>query len=188
MTLDPQARDLAARVRLLVLDVDGVMTDGSLCYGADGESTKTFHVKDGLGIRLLSNESVRVAVISARNAPALARRLRDLRVEDAYLGRDDKLAALEELLAATGTPAERAAFVGDDILDLPAMRRVGLPIAVGDAHPLVREEARWVTTLGGGRGAVREVADGLLDARGRLRAACEALLSTDVGKDELTRT
>lgn len=180
-------RQRAASIRLLVLDVDGVLTDGSLTYGPEGESTKTFHVRDGLGIRLLGHEGIDVAVLSARKSPALLARCRDLWIPHVLAGRDDKLRALRELLEATGIAAERVAHVGDDILDLPVMRHVGLGIAVRDAHPLVLAEAAWITDLPGGRGAVREIADGLLDARGRLRIASESLLEHAVGKDDLTK-
>jgi len=172
------ARAIAAEVRMLALDVDGVMTDGRLWYGAEGEVLKAFHVRDGLGIRLLMHEGVDVAIISARRAPALDRRIRDLGIAHVFVGRDDKESALDEILETLRVPATQIAYVGDDILDLPVMRRIGLPIAVADAHPLVREEAAWVTSLPGGTGAVREVADALLHARGRLREASESLLAT----------
>lgn len=170
-------RSRAARIRLLLLDVDGVLTDGLLWYGPQGEELKAFHVRDGLGIRLLRQEGIVVAVLSAKRSPALERRVRDLRVDHALLGRDDKSRGLDELLAAAGAGPEAVAHVGDDLLDLPVMRRVGLGIAPADAHPMVRREADWVTEAGGGRGAVREVADGLLEARDRLSQAHEALLA-----------
>jgi 3-deoxy-D-manno-octulosonate 8-phosphate phosphatase (KDO 8-P phosphatase) len=183
-SLPPALRALAARVRLLVLDADGVLTDGRLFYGEHGEVLKAFHAQDGLGMRLLRNEGVQLAVISGRAAPALARRLADLRVDHVFLGRDDKLAALEECLRAAGVSADDAAFMGDDVLDLVGMRAVALSIGVADAHYLVRAEAAWVTHLPGGQGAVREVADALLDARGRLTAAVDELLQHHVGRGE----
>jgi 3-deoxy-D-manno-octulosonate 8-phosphate phosphatase (KDO 8-P phosphatase) len=170
----------AADVRLLILDVDGVLNDGRLWYGPDGELVKPFHSRDGFGIRLLLREGVQVAILSARRSAPLERRLADLHIRHAVLGRDDKRTGLDMLLRATGVAPEEAASMGDDVLDLPVMRRVGLPIAVRDAHPLVRAEAAWVTQHPGGGGAVREVADALLEARGRLRAACEALLAEDL--------
>ncbi|MEZ4326865.1 MAG: HAD hydrolase family protein [Polyangiales bacterium] len=182
--LPESVRAAAARVRLLVLDADGVLTDGRLYYGDDGEVVKAFHARDGLGLRLLRNEGVQLAVISGRAAPALERRVRDLRVHHVLLGRDDKRAALDECLLAAGVLPEEAAFVGDDVLDLPGMRAVGLGVAVADAHERVRREAHWVTQAGGGRGAVREVADALLAARGRLDAAVDELLHEHVGRGE----
>jgi 3-deoxy-D-manno-octulosonate 8-phosphate phosphatase (KDO 8-P phosphatase) len=173
--LPEPVRAHAARARALVLDVDGVLTDGTLYYGTDGEALKAFHVRDGLGLRLLRLEGIHVAVISAKRSAPLERRLTDLRVPHVYLGREDKLRALDELLEATGVAAEDVAYVGDDLVDLPVLARVGLSVSVADAHPRVRERALWVTRAQGGKGAVREVADGLLLARGRLAAACEAL-------------
>ena len=182
--LPDELRDAAARARALVLDVDGVLTDGSLEYGSDGETSKTFHVKDGLGMRLCAREGIAVAVISAKTSAPLRRRLEDLRVPHALLGREDKSAALDELTRALGISEREVAFVGDDLLDLPVMRRVGLSAAPADAHPLVLGEALWVTRAPGGRGAVREVCDGLLAARGRLRASCEDLLATRSEKEK----
>lgn len=170
--------DLRARlaeVRVLVLDVDGVLTDGTLSYGAEGEVLKTFHVRDGLGIRLVLREGIAVAVITAKRSPMLLRRLADLGVEHVLDGREDKGVALGELAASLGVALDAIAFVGDDVLDLPALRRAGVSIAVADAHSLVRREVAWVTEERGGRGAVREVCDALLDARGRLSEACEEL-------------
>jgi 3-deoxy-D-manno-octulosonate 8-phosphate phosphatase (KDO 8-P phosphatase) len=169
-------RQRAAAIRLVIFDVDGVMTDGTLWYGADGEVLKPFHVRDGLGVKLLRRVGIEVAVISGRQSAALERRLADLPIEHVFLGRDDKGNALDELLGRTGIPVEAMAHVGDDVLDLAPMRRVGLGIAVQDAHAAVLAEADWVTQSPGGRGAVREVADGLLDARGDLRQAWEELL------------
>lgn len=168
-------RTRLASVRALVLDVDGVLTDGSLAYGPEGETLKTFFVRDGLGIRLARREGIAVAVITAKRSRMLTRRLAELEVEHLLDGREDKGVALEELAASLGIPLEQTAFVGDDVLDLPALRRAGVAIAVADAHRLVRAEAHWTTVERGGRGAVREVCDALLEARGRLEAAVDAL-------------
>lgn len=176
----------AAAVQLLLLDVDGVLNDGLIWYGPDGEVFKPFHSRDGFGIRLLLREGVQVGVLSARKSPALERRLADLKVQHAVLGRDDKIRGLDELLERTGVAPEQAASMGDDVLDLPVMRKVGLAITVRDGHPLVQAEAGWITHLPGGRGAVREVADGILRARGRLEAACEALLAEEAAAGEPT--
>jgi len=175
-SLPAALRERAADIALLVLDVDGVLTDGTLYYGEHGELIKAFNVKDGLGIRLLMQEGVEVAVISARKMPALERRLKDLKVTHAYLGCEDKLTALEELTGRLSIDMKRVAFVGDDIIDLPALRKVGLAVTVQDGNGLVRKEAAWVTEAKGGRGAVREVAEALLEARGKLEAAVERLL------------
>lgn len=167
----------ARSVQLVVLDVDGVLTDGTLYYSAEGEVLKTFHVRDGLGIRLLQHAGIPVAVISARESPALRRRLDELAIEPALIGTSNKEQALDELLASTDTAASDVACVVDDVLDLPLLRRVGLPIVVRDAHPLARHEAAWVTDAPGGEGAVREVADGLLQARGQLLETVSSVAS-----------
>ncbi|MBO6936292.1 MAG: hypothetical protein JJ863_15055 [Deltaproteobacteria bacterium] len=182
MSTAPYPPAIEARARtleLLVLDVDGVLTDGRLRYGPDGEQVKVFHVKDGLGIKLLREGGVDVAVISGRRAPALERRLSDLGVAHVYLGRSDKQRALQELREASGVDCDRMAFMGDDVLDLPALRSVGLGITPADGHFMVRRELAktgWVTRASGGDGAVREVTDGLLEARGQLTAIVEAHL------------
>lgn len=176
-------RSSAAEVRLLALDVDGVLTDGTLYYGPEGELLKAFHVRDGLGLRLLGLAGIDVAVISAKRSAPLARRLADLAIAHVHLGREDKRAAMQEVCDAVGVAPREVAYVGDDLIDLPLLAEVGLPITVADGHPLVRQRARWITTLPGGRGAVREVCDGLLEARGRLDAVVEALsLSLQKGR------
>lgn len=155
----------AAAVALLVLDVDGVLTDGRLWFGADGEALKPFHARDGLGIKLLQEAGIAVAVISGRTSPAVTARMRDLSVEHVVQGAADKGAALRDLLDRLGVPARRVACLVDDIPDLPLMRQVGVPAAVSDAHPDVLSAARHVTVLPGGHGAVREFCDWLLAAR-----------------------
>ncbi len=178
MPLDPEALHAAQQaVRLLILDVDGVLTDGSLFLGDAGEQYKAFHSRDGHGIRLALDGGLEVAVLTGRTSAVVEHRMRDLGVAHLIQGRRDKGAALHELLATTGHAPAEAAFVGDDIVDLPAMRRVGLGIAVGDAHPLTREHAHWVTRAHGGHGAVREICEELLEAQGRLQALLAAYLA-----------
>ncbi len=155
--------DLAA-IRAVVCDVDGVLTDGKLTYGADGEATKTFHVRDGHGIRALIDAGVPVALITARGGDAVLRRARDLGIEHVLTGRRDKGVALAELAVTLGIPVEAMAYVGDDVIDVPALQRAGLGIAPADAHASARAVAGWVTRARGGRGAVREVADAILAA------------------------
>lgn len=157
--------DAAARVRLLVLDVDGVLTDGSLWFGADGEVMKPFHVRDGLGIKQLLAAGIEVAIISGRRHPAVDARMRDLGVKRVMQGVDDKRAALAALLVETGIEAAEAACLVDDVPDLPLLEGVGLPAAVADAHPAALAAARHVTQRPGGRGAVREFCDWLLASR-----------------------
>lgn len=178
MSWFPEAlRERLATVRLLALDVDGVLTDGTLYYGADGEVLKRFHVRDGLGIRLLHGAGIALAVISARESAPLARRVRDLKIRHACFGVENKGEALDRVSAELGLDRSAVAYAGDDLIDIPAMRRAGVAITVQDGHELVRRHADWVTAAPGGRGAVREIADGLLAARGGLEQACDRLLA-----------
>ena len=156
---------LVAQIRLLVLDVDGVLTDGRLWFGADGEQLKAFHVRDGVGIKAIIGAGVEVAIISGRRSAAVERRAAELGLQHVRQGCNDKAEALRALCTELGVPAAAAACVGDDTPDLPMMALVALPVAVADAHPDVRAAARHVTRAAGGAGAVREVCDLLLDAR-----------------------
>ncbi len=156
---------LAARIRLLVLDVDGVLTDGRLWFGPDGELLKAFHVRDGVGIKAVLAAGIEVAIISGRRSAAVERRAAELGLRHVRQGCGDKAAALRALSAELGVATEVAACVGDDTPDLPMMALVALPIAVADAHPEVRAAARLVTRAAGGAGAVREVCDLLIGAQ-----------------------
>jgi 3-deoxy-D-manno-octulosonate 8-phosphate phosphatase (KDO 8-P phosphatase) len=153
--------------RLLVLDVDGVLTDGRLYFGPRGEALKVFHVRDGNGIVQLRRAGITVAVISGRRSSMVAMRCRELGVRHVYQGARDKLAVLKRLCARLKVPLTACAAVGDDLPDLPVLRAVALPFAVADAHAEVRRAARFITTLPGGAGAVREVCDELLARRSR---------------------
>ena len=158
---------LAARLRLLVLDVDGTLTDGALYFGADGEQLKVFHVRDGHGVKLLQADGITVAVISGRRHAAVVKRCRDLGIRHIIQGAEDKSRALDVLLAKLKLDVSQVACIGDDTPDIALFSRVALGIAVADAHPLALAAAHRVTTLPGGRGAVREACDWLLDARSR---------------------
>ena len=155
----------AARVRLLVLDVDGVLTDGRLYYGARGEALKVFHARDGLGMKQLAAAGITVAVISGRRSGMTGRRCRELGVRHLLQGVEDKLAAFQRLRGRLGISSSVCACVGDDVPDVPLMREVGLSFAVADGHPQARDAAHVITRLPGGKGAVREVCDYLLEAR-----------------------
>ena len=157
------------RVRLLVLDVDGVLTDGRLYYGARGESLKVFNVKDGHGIKQVAAAGITVAIISGRKSPIVTRRARELGIRHVAQGVTDKLAALQKLVKSQSVALEHCACVGDDTPDAPMLNAAGLAIAVADAHPDARAVADLLTTRAGGQGAVREVCDWLIEAR-RLRA------------------
>jgi 3-deoxy-D-manno-octulosonate 8-phosphate phosphatase (KDO 8-P phosphatase) len=155
----------ARRIRLLVLDVDGVLTDGRLYLSASGEELKVFHVRDGSGLVAVQRAGVDVAIVSGRDSAAVTRRAAELGIRHVRQGVGDKGAELERLLAELGVPAGETACVGDDTPDLPMLRRAGLAIAVADAHPALLGSAHWITPSRGGRGAVREACDLLLSAR-----------------------
>lgn len=157
----------AARIRLLVLDVDGVLTDGRLLYDADGREAKSFHVRDGYGIQEVMAAGVTVAVISGRRSAAAAARLAELGVSHVFLGRNDKREVFDQLLTQLGVPASHVACVGDDVTDLGIMAQAGLGVTVADAHPDVLRAADWVTAAAGGQGAVREICDLLLATRAK---------------------
>ncbi len=155
-----------ARVELVITDIDGVLTDGTLFYGPDGECCKNFNARDGLGSRLLKKAGIACAVLSGRDSPALRARIRDLGVTHFRLGHLDKARVCRDLMAEAGTDPERTLFLGDDITDAEAFACCGLAAAVADAVPEVREKADWVLAAPGGRGAFREVVNALLRARG----------------------
>jgi 3-deoxy-D-manno-octulosonate 8-phosphate phosphatase (KDO 8-P phosphatase) len=156
-----------ATIRLLVLDVDGVMTDGRLRYDASGEFYKTFHVRDGYGIRAVLAAGIDVAVISGRESAAVSRRCQELGIRHLHQGIDDKAPVLAQLLATLDIPARQCACVGDDRPDMPLLAQAGFAVAVADAHPEALAIAHRRTRLPGGAGAVREVCDWLLAARRR---------------------
>ncbi len=161
----------AAAIRLLVLDVDGVLTDGQLYFGPRGEALKRFHVRDGFGIQQVAGAGISVAVISGRKSKMVAVRCRELGIEHVYQGARDKAAALDRLCKRLGIPLSACACIGDDAPDIPIMRRVGLAFAVADAHVEARHAAHLLTKLPGGHGAVREVCDYLIAHSGRRTAA-----------------
>jgi len=162
---DLQAR--AAKIELLVLDVDGVLTDGSIVYTAEGMEIKRFHVRDGSGLKFWHNQGKRSAIVSGRTSPAVEVRAAELRVTTVYQGQPDKLPAFGAVLIETGLRAEQVCAIGDDLPDLPVLRRAGLAVAVADACPEVRAVADHVTASPGGHGAVRDVIEWLLKLQGR---------------------
>ncbi len=167
----------AAAVRLVVFDVDGVLTDGRLYYSDAGCESRAFNIQDGHGIRLLLHYGVQVAVLSGRESGAVSRRLSDLGVARVYQGCRDKGPAFERLLEDCGVAAAQSAYVGDDLPDLAPLRRAGLACAVADACPEVIECAHWVARAGGGRGAARELCDFLLKEQGRWSEVVEYCLT-----------
>lgn len=170
------ASDKARQIRLLIVDIDGVLTDGGLHFDNRGEEYKTFNSLDGQGIRMLLESGIEVAVITGRNSAIVNHRMGDLGVKHIYQGFRDKLPALEKLLQDTALAAAEIAYVGDDLPDLPAMKRVGFAIAVQNAHAFVKQHCDWVTSASGGAGAVREITDFILHAQGLLEARQDAYL------------
>ena len=160
----------AANVNLMVFDVDGVLTDGKLYCAAGGGELKRFDVKDGHGIRLLLHHGVEVAIASARESTVVSERMAELGVAHVYQGCRDKAAVIAALSVRLDVEAARVAYMGDDLVDLPAMRRVGLALAPADAHREILQCAAWVSSRAGGDGAAREACDLLLRARRECRA------------------
>ena len=156
-----------ATIKLLLLDVDGVMTDGRITYDNDGGELKSFDVKDGHGLKLLQRAGIKIGIITGRQSAVVARRAAELGIELVYQGAKDKLVPFNEILEKLRISAEEVAYVGDDVVDLPVMRRVGFAVTVADAVEDVKPFADLVTTRDGGRGAVREVCDFLLKKSGR---------------------
>ncbi|MEJ2345120.1 MAG: 3-deoxy-manno-octulosonate-8-phosphatase KdsC [Gammaproteobacteria bacterium] len=158
----------ARAIRMVIFDVDGVLTDGSLFLGDDGQEYKAFHSRDGHGMKMLQATGVEIAIITGRSSQVVEHRVADLGIQHVYQGQRDKLAALEDILDTLKIDPPAVAYVGDDVVDLPVMRRVGLAVAVQDAHPLVKQHAHWQTPHSGGRGAARDVCELIMEAQGTL--------------------
>lgn len=167
---------LFKNIKLLILDVDGVLTNGGIIYTDDAIETKIFNVRDGLGLRLLMNAGIQVGIITGRASKALRSRCADLGIEHLYEGAGDKVPALDDVLRKTGVSKEETAFIGDDLPDLPVLTKVGVPIAVGDAADEVKQHAAVVTRANGGDGAVREISEAILKARGLWGGIVETFL------------
>lgn len=172
---DPELKRRAERLEWLLLDVDGVFTDGRLYYGGQGEAFKVFHVRDGLAVRLARGGGLRVGVLSGRASRGLSRRLAELGLDVVITGRSDKGRAFAEFLARHGADPARVAYAGDDLLDLPVLTRCGLAFAPADAAAEVRAAAHRVLAAPGGAGAVRELVELLLRARGSWAGLVERL-------------
>ncbi|MEZ5422203.1 MAG: HAD hydrolase family protein [Pyrinomonadaceae bacterium] len=165
MELDPDIRARARKIKLLLMDCDGVLTDGRLYFGADGEALKVFHARDGEGLTQWRDRGLAAGIISGRNSSSVALRASQLGMKFVLQGRNDKSAALDEILAESGNLLEETAYIGDDTPDLAVFARVGLAVAVRDAHSTARKAAHLVTEANGGLGAVREVIDLILASR-----------------------
>lgn len=168
MPVPPDLLQRAQRVRLVIFDVDGVLTDGSLFLGDDGQEYKAFHSRDGHGMVMLRNSGVTLAIVTGRKSQVVRIRMESLGIAHVYQGYRDKLPAYEDIKATLDLDDEAIAYVGDDVVDLPILRQVGLAIAVADAHPMVVEHCHWQTSAPGGRGAGREVCELIMQAQGTL--------------------
>lgn len=164
----------ASKIRLLALDVDGVLTDGRIYYGNEGEELKSFSIKDGLGIKLLQRDGIEVVIITGRNSNIVARRAAELGIGEVIQGREDKLAALQEICEQRSLRLDQCAYMGDDLPDLAAVTAAGLGLAPADAVAEVLAAADWSSDHNGGAGAVRQAAEHLLDGRGSLQSTLDA--------------
>lgn len=171
MNLPNQIKELAERIELVVFDVDGVLTDGTLVYGENGEAVKHFNVKDGVGVKLLQEFGIDVAIISAKESAPLKKRIADLGVSHAYLACKDKMAALSELTEKLSIEMSDVAFCGDDVIDLKAMKHVGFSVCPSDAYFMVRDYCDYVTQAAGGKGVARELCDVILSSKMDLEKA-----------------
>lgn len=158
----------AKNIKLLICDVDGVLSDGKVYFGNDGEELKNFNIKDGLGIKLMQRNGIEVAIITGRQSNIVEHRATELGIKHVYQGRSDKRATYQEILEKLRLNAEQVAHIGDDLPDLPLMQMSGIGICVADGYAYVQENADWITEKRGGEGAVRDVADLFLFAQGKL--------------------
>lgn len=168
------------QIKLVITDIDGVLTDGLLHYDANGEVMKSFHVRDGLGIKMLMENDVQVAVLSGRDSPILRKRIADLGIQLFFLGKLEKKSACYELMQQAGVSAEQTAYIGDDSVDLPAFAVCGLSFAVADSADYIQNQADYVLKQVGGRGAFREMSDMILNAQGKatVYSSAEGFLKT----------
>jgi len=166
----------AAQIKLLIFDVDGVLTDGRLIFGDDGQEYKAFHSRDGHGMKMLQNSGVAVGIITGRTSKVVEHRMANLGIKHVYQGKLEKLPAFEELIAKLGFDSEQVAYMGDDVVDLPIMLRVGLAVATNDAHALVSKHAHWQAPHNGGQGAARDLCELIMEAQGTLDAAMQHYL------------
>jgi 3-deoxy-D-manno-octulosonate 8-phosphate phosphatase (KDO 8-P phosphatase) len=176
-TAPSDALERARRVRLMAFDVDGVLTDGRLWYGPQGETLKAFSARDGLGMRMLADAGVSLALLTSRRSDAVALRAAELGIEHVLQGSQDKQARFAELLAQLGLDLARAGYMGDDLVDLPVLRRCGFACVPPEAPSLVQQHAHYVASAAAGAGAVREVCEFVLRAHGKLEGALAAYLA-----------
>jgi 3-deoxy-D-manno-octulosonate 8-phosphate phosphatase (KDO 8-P phosphatase) len=166
----------AAQIKLIIFDVDGVLTDGSLFIGDDGEEYKAFHSRDGHGMKMLHATGVEIGIITGRTSNVVRHRMASLGIQHVYQGQLEKLPAFQQVTTKLGIDPQQVAYVGDDVVDLPILTRAGLAVAVADAHPLVKRHAHWITPCGGGRGAARDICELIMEAQGTLDASLQHYL------------
>ena len=176
--LDPLLLEKARRVRLLALDVDGVLTDGSLYYDQAGNELKCFCTRDGFGMTALQRFGIRIAIITGRTSAIVTRRAQELGIDLVYQGALNKLGAFNDLLCKEGVAENEVCYAGDDLLDIPVLDRAGLSVTVADADSVVKDRVHWVTKLGGGKGAVREICQLILVAQGLDQVLLQEILSS----------
>ena len=176
--MDATLKERASRVRMLVLDVDGVLTDGKLYFDHSGNEMKAFNTRDGMGMKALQECGIEVAVITGRKSEAVTHRMSQLGIQHVYQGREDKLSAFLHLLKVTGLEAQQICFAGDDWIDLPVLSRAGLAVCVADAEDRVKEQAHWITSRNGGDGAVREICNLILSAQGKEQTILDKILAS----------
>jgi 3-deoxy-D-manno-octulosonate 8-phosphate phosphatase (KDO 8-P phosphatase) len=176
--MDAALKERASRIRMLVLDVDGVLTDGKLYFDHSGNEMKAFNTRDGMGMKALQQCGIEVAVITGRKSEAVAHRMSQLDIQHVYQGREDKLSAFLHLLEVTGLEAQQICFAGDDWIDLPVLSRAGLAVSVADAEDRVKEQAHWITSRNGGDGAVREICNLILIAQGKEQTILDRILAS----------
>lgn len=172
-----ELRVKARRVRLVALDVDGVMTDGRLYFDQSGQEMKAFSTRDGMGIKALQRSGIPVALITGRQSAMVTQRAHELGIDLVFQGADDKLQALQAILNASGLSAEQICYAGDDWIDLPMLSRVGFSATVADADPIVRQHVDWVSAEAGGMAAVRALCNLILAAQGKLDTLMQEYLS-----------
>lgn len=177
-SMDAALRERASRIRLLLLDVDGVLTDGKLYMDHAGNEMKAFNTRDGMGIKALQRCGIEVGVITGRTSAAVTQRMAQLGVQYVYQGREDKLNAFLDVLKKTGLDAQQICFAGDDWIDLPVLLRAGLAVSVADAEDCVKEKAHWITARNGGDGAVREICNLLLTAQDKDHVILDEILAS----------
>jgi len=174
---DPMLLERASGIRLMALDVDGVMTDGKIYFDSAGNELKAFNTRDGLGMKALQRCGIRLAIITGRNSPMVAQRAAQLDIDFVFQGRTDKLEAYMQLLDKSGLEEHQICYAGDDWIDLPILQRCGLAITVPSADPEVKDRVHWVTTRAGGEGAVREMCDLILTAQGHHQRLLQEILA-----------